>query len=595
MVVCKFWQADKCRFGDACRFEHPSRQGGQQNQRPPQNQHLKVQNPGFGGRGGKPQSSHTPKEITANDGPRKSYSRKGTSFFLSLESDQFGGVPLIEGIEEDSSFYDEDFLEEILPDAEVHQEEDLNEEVSDVEDLGRQDNRHDNRYDNRQDGRHDHHNQGQQRFDMRNLPYNLDTRAIRHELTNELPIWPLSCYGPGTNAPRMLLHGSIERSPEEARAMFYLAGLQGNVDAAMQHEQDLSIQARSQINAILNDMEGACKYVVDGKDGHPNRLDIVRDSVQGSFGNIAQGPHSVFARDRDRSRPDANEIKPFPHMQAGPTSGGFDNNNAGGLNAFGQLPAQSSPFAQPGPFAQPQQHSQPSAFNQPAASVSASPFGQPSMLGQPVFGQPSMPQQQPSFTQTSLLQQQSPFSQPSMSQLQSSSGQASNAFGQVPQQDPSSFGQATAPVQQTGFAPAQFGQSAMPANPNNFAQTPPTSNPFGQQHDQSQQSVQQPNAFSLPPAPQPNGVQPRGHMWTGAPPVHPAYGPLFRTPGAGRFFPFRPAYDEGTEAPAAEYGEEGSERRRVLEETYRNAVEAGKFEGMVPEIPPLDGWCDKDW
>jgi nucleoporin NUP42 len=58
--------------------------------------------------------------------------------------------------------------------------------------------------------------------------YNVTAELIKIDLTTERPIWPLSSYGPGKNAPLQLMEGEIEQSPEEMRVRHYLAVAQGN-------------------------------------------------------------------------------------------------------------------------------------------------------------------------------------------------------------------------------------------------------------------------------------------------------------------------------------------------------------------------------
>lgn len=61
------------------------------------------------------------------------------------------------------------------------------------------------------------------------LPYHLDIDALTADLTpsdrpkGEKPEWQLSSYGPGRDAPRQLLEGLLEQSPEEMRVLCYLA------------------------------------------------------------------------------------------------------------------------------------------------------------------------------------------------------------------------------------------------------------------------------------------------------------------------------------------------------------------------------------
>lgn len=66
------------------------------------------------------------------------------------------------------------------------------------------------------------------------LPYHLNADIIRSDLTTggadgEKPTWPLSCYGPGRDAPRQLLEGIIEQSPEECRVLYYQAQAAGQL------------------------------------------------------------------------------------------------------------------------------------------------------------------------------------------------------------------------------------------------------------------------------------------------------------------------------------------------------------------------------
>lgn len=65
-------------------------------------------------------------------------------------------------------------------------------------------------------------------------PYLLTKEGIEGDLKYERPIWLLSAYGPGRDAPKQLIEGDLlEQSPEEMRVAFYLAAAQGNVEAAV--------------------------------------------------------------------------------------------------------------------------------------------------------------------------------------------------------------------------------------------------------------------------------------------------------------------------------------------------------------------------
>lgn len=63
--------------------------------------------------------------------------------------------------------------------------------------------------------------------------FHLNKDDIKLDLTDQRPIYPLSCYGPGRDAPRQLIEGPIEISPEELRCRFYTARGAGNEGAAV--------------------------------------------------------------------------------------------------------------------------------------------------------------------------------------------------------------------------------------------------------------------------------------------------------------------------------------------------------------------------
>lgn len=60
---------------------------------------------------------------------------------------------------------------------------------------------------------------------------------IKSDLTTERPIWPLSSYGPGKNAPLQLMEGEVEQSPEEMRVRHYLAVAKGNPQESVRHSR----------------------------------------------------------------------------------------------------------------------------------------------------------------------------------------------------------------------------------------------------------------------------------------------------------------------------------------------------------------------
>ena len=65
------------------------------------------------------------------------------------------------------------------------------------------------------------------------MPYHLDVADIKADLSGQRPIYPLSCYGPGRDAPRQLIEGLVEISPEELRLRYYTARAAGSENVAV--------------------------------------------------------------------------------------------------------------------------------------------------------------------------------------------------------------------------------------------------------------------------------------------------------------------------------------------------------------------------
>lgn len=64
--------------------------------------------------------------------------------------------------------------------------------------------------------------------------YQLDKAAITVDLSSERPLWPLSAYGPGREAPAQLFGGPIrEQSFEEMRLRHYMAVVAGKPQEAV--------------------------------------------------------------------------------------------------------------------------------------------------------------------------------------------------------------------------------------------------------------------------------------------------------------------------------------------------------------------------
>ena len=105
-------------------------------------------------------------------------------------------------------------------------------------------------------------------------PYALDEDVIRTDLTTERPIWILSSYGPGKNAPAQLFGGlPRERSFEEMRWLHYDALNQNRLQDALQEARSLNESAQQQVQSILANLRGAVAYVLAAENQHPNRID----------------------------------------------------------------------------------------------------------------------------------------------------------------------------------------------------------------------------------------------------------------------------------------------------------------------------------
>ncbi|KAJ5289012.1 hypothetical protein N7478_002042 [Penicillium angulare] len=310
--------------------------------------------------------------------------------------------------------------------------------------------------------------------------YNIKTEDIKLDLTagKGRPEWVFSAYAPLRDLPRQLFGGpQREQSMEEMRLRHYQLTAAGNMDQAVQEAQALWTESVSQMDVALNDLNGAVKYIVDGANEHPNRIEIVAGNTGANTNQSPAPAQSAFGQ------PSQSQSS----------------------NAFGSA---SSGWGKP---AAP---SQPSGFGQPSALGQTSAFGQPSTLGQPSgqasgFGQPSALGQTSAFGQPSNVGAQSGFGKPAFGQSGSGFGQAANnqpAFGQT------AFGQTSAPAAPFGGAAASAspfgGLNQQSANPSPFTTNQPAApangSPFGQVG--SQQPAAAPSGFGQPSAQQPDAA-----------------------------------------------------------------------------------------
>ncbi|KAK3070952.1 hypothetical protein LTR53_009541 [Teratosphaeriaceae sp. CCFEE 6253] len=317
------------------------------------------------------------------------------------------------------------------------------------------------------------------------LPYHLDRDAVAADLEvggdGERPRWLLSSYGPGRDASRQLLEGALEQSQEEMRVMCYIAVRDNKLQDYLSHEASLGSQAQQQAQTIKNDLDSALKYVIDGEQQHPNRIDQVANGSGASWTSKRAATGGGFGQ---------------PSLGMGTSPFGKPSAPSGlgqQAPAFGQPSQATGTFGQPSSiaskpaFGQPsQQHATFGAPSQPGNGGTA--FGAPSGLGasRPAFGAPS----QPGFGQSGFGQAaNSAFAAPSQPAGSSPFGagqhQQANPFAAAANQ-PSAFGQASqAQSQQASpFAPTNrqtngFGSAGSQAGTNPFA--PKTGAPaFGQ-------------------------------------------------------------------------------------------------------------------
>ena len=315
--------------------------------------------------------------------------------------------------------------------------------------------------------------------------YKLDRATIINDLSRERPQWILSAYGPGRDAPLQLFGGHPrEQSFEELRVRHYELAAQGNQQQAIQEAQAIVNSAEQQIQTALKDIDGAVKYMINGENEHPNRLDVCKAKgttpAQPPPSNPNQRTTSTFGEPSNSALGQHSAPSAFGR----PSVASFGQASVP-TSSFGQPSAPMSTFGQPSvpTFGQP---SQPSTFGQastlghPTTSFGkpSSTFGNPSITG-PSFGQPSAPQQQPTvFGKPSGPD---PLPQPSVA--------AKNPFGQpLASTNPSTFGQPSIPSQTSTFGRPStsnpslaFGQPAISGATSGFSQTstaPP--NPFAQ-------------------------------------------------------------------------------------------------------------------
>lgn len=394
------------------------------------------------------------------------------------------------------------------------------------------------------------------------------------------------------------------------RAAHYAAVASGTPEKAIQEANNMYTEAEQQMKAVLNDLDGAIKYVINGEYEHPNRLDI----IEGKTGS-STGPGTGFNK---------CACVTFIGMALGDSENSLVTNN---IDVYLGPPIQPQPLQQPpasSPFGQPSTSTNAPGFGQPAFGQPSG-FGQPTPIGgnQPGFGQSGFPQTQqgPGLGQPTP----SPFAQASNQNQAGGFGQFSNqtvpgtGFGQL-------ASNASSPFAQSKPEASPFGQ-ATPAAP------APASNPFGAPAPTMNTPFAQPAPFASSAAPAPSTQQTslqetkksgftriiekklsglphltgqtvhdpttkKLRTWKGQPVTYvaddnPSYPhPQDPTVLVHIFFP------DGPPLPATLKDAQAKDEEYTpdVEAAYKFAKQHGHFkDGVIPKVPPKSEWCSFDF
>ncbi|WEW60128.1 hypothetical protein PRK78_005613 [Emydomyces testavorans] len=437
--------------------------------------------------------------------------------------------------------------------------------------------------------------------------YALNADDIKSDLTpgKGRPQWIFSAYGPGKQAPIQLFGGpDREQSFEEMRAIHYAAAASGNVEKAIQDANNLYADTDSQIQSILNDLEGAIKYIINGANQHPNRIDITEGRMtasaaqQGVLGTGTTAAPSALGQPSSFPQPGPSTTSAFgPRPVLGQTQQPAFGKPAFGQPSFGQATSCQSGFGQPSSFGQTGGLSD----GQPA-------FGQPSTLKPSPFSQPLSqgPMQPNPFNQmsgvspfTQLASQGQPFSQPqNQAQAQSPFEKlpATSAFGQASPSTAafSSFGteqQSSRPFPQQ----STFGTPGPTTQPTSEATAlPVVATPLVQETKKA--------AIRLTPLPKLGGETRRDPtskkllLWKGQPIRYIDNEPCFQHPDdPGTFVHIY--FPDGPPAPESFKSSVGKPEQYTpeIEMAYKYLKQHGALkDGIMPPVPPRPEWCSFD-
>ncbi|KAI1640809.1 hypothetical protein F4809DRAFT_588854 [Biscogniauxia mediterranea] len=540
--LCKFWQQGNCRNGASCRFEHPGANSNPFGAPNANTNRFNALNTG----GNRPQDGANPYKIT-KEGIKVDLADERPTWILSCygpgrdaPEQLFGGYPR------------EQSLEEVM----VYMRGSSNQQQAMAEVTAL-------------------YQQSQQQIDT--TLGNLDGAvqfllAAENKHPNRIDICKQNTREGGTI-------GIFAREPEQG-------GFAANPLASNSIANQNAFSSNPQPNPFGGGGGGGSAFGQPSALGQkPNPFGAAPSSQFGQPSQMGAGAGSAFGQPSTLgSRP-----SPFGAPSAGASSSGFG--QVGQQSAFGQPSALGQ---RPNPFGAPASSAAPSAFSQPAAAAAPNPFGQPAPSTSSPFGQPA-----PS----------NPFGQGASASNDLSMDTsapppaASNPFGQP---SGSGFG---APANNNAFAASQPSRLGIGAS----------SNPFGQPQVQSQPQAaataktgpyapgstkQHPPAESYITKTMANGpiTSFRGQQVIYKWKVHDKYQdqppqdrtskdipvPGVRNPdGSWRkiFFPDGPpSYNKDTEPDPSKYD-------ATVRAAYATMAATGRFEGDMPEVPPMREDC----
>ena len=368
-------------------------------------------------------------------------------------------------------------------------------------------------------------------------PYKLDKERIRVDLTEDRPRWILSSYSPTAETPKQLFGGEArEQSFEELRLRHYESALNGQEQRAIQEATAAYGIAEQQIRAALSDLDGAIRYIVDGRNDHPNRIDICREATK--LGSTKENT-SVHTQSHFSSSQQSQTVQPLAFGQ--PSALGRAD------NPFAKNNTSNTVFGKP---------SQPGLGQDSAFGYLQNPFARPRDAPQSSFGNTAFPASTITSSETPNAMEFSPTK--------------SNGFGQGSSSDRGS-GSSSNPFARPGsVAPLQPFSSSNSLSAG-FASTPATKKAT----EASSQSGQK-DAL--------------GHLtsWRGNRISYVEDKPCFKRADGNWervWFPEAPKLDLNEDIPYTMYTE-------ALEEKYRHMQQHGSFPGgLIPEMPPKKEWC----